>query len=501
MSCYRETVLVADVRRDGGTQPRAAMSTETIEDYAEKLRDGAPFPPVDVYRNADGVMWLADGFHRVAAYVLAGLDAIDANVHDGARRDAVLHSLGANAAHGLQRSPQDKRNAVERALADDEWSSWSDREIARRCSVAHSFVAKVRASMSLDSESSVHTRTYTDRHGNVSEMDVSGRRGPAVANRIDTGDDYAQSAPDVECYAMDVAPADAAPVRSRDAEPEPRPPVALDPAAQARAHLNTAAHALDDAARAMVRAVGSGGLDSPGEQTISHHVAQVCAASGDCLGILAQASLARVSADEHAPAPALAVSRKRRRACALSPSLGGEREIENPNQDQRERESSAITRACEPTRTHEGLDASDPATQAAYASIEAKWVSEHNHRRDMHGAGRRITSIPPGSAIGVCLQSSLAAGHTVADIEAKIAELFAGQAAPNARWLIDRLTDPTPARGRGRAPSHAARVNELHASELPGIIERNRTARAEFEAMTPAEQAEELRATAAGERR
>ena len=197
--------------------------------------------------------------------------------------------------------------------------------------------------------------------------------------------------------------------------------------------------------------------------------------------------------------------RTRRRAAARrrgSLSLSQERE-RSYSRSRREGESRAAAgpRGAARAYTHEGLDASDPATQAAYASVEAKWVAEHNHRRDMHGAGRRITSIPPGSAIGVCLQSSLAAGHTVTDIEAKIAELFAGQAAPNARWLLDRLTDPMPARGRGRAPSHAARVNELHASELPGIIERNRIARSEFEAMTPAEQAEELRATAAGERR
>jgi hypothetical protein len=61
---------------------------------------------------------------------------------------AVLYSVGANAAHGVQRSNADKRRAVETLLRDTEWSQSSDREIARRCAVAHSFVLKVRQELS-----------------------------------------------------------------------------------------------------------------------------------------------------------------------------------------------------------------------------------------------------------------------------------------------------------------------------------------------------------------
>jgi hypothetical protein len=33
-------------------------------------------------------------------------------------------------------------------LEDEEWSQWSDREIARQCAVSKSFVSKVRPSLS-----------------------------------------------------------------------------------------------------------------------------------------------------------------------------------------------------------------------------------------------------------------------------------------------------------------------------------------------------------------
>src|SRR5690606_22774478 len=57
---------------------------------------------------------------------------------------AVLYAVGANAQHGLRRSKADKRRAVETLLLDSEWCQWSDREIARRCSVGHTLVANVR---------------------------------------------------------------------------------------------------------------------------------------------------------------------------------------------------------------------------------------------------------------------------------------------------------------------------------------------------------------------
>ena len=65
-------------------------------------------------------------------------------MRQGTRRDAVLHSVGANAQHGLRRTNADKRRAVETLLRDEEWSGWSDSEIARRCGVSHPTVAKVR---------------------------------------------------------------------------------------------------------------------------------------------------------------------------------------------------------------------------------------------------------------------------------------------------------------------------------------------------------------------
>jgi hypothetical protein len=140
-----EYLAMGLVRTDGGTQARAGINNATVDEYAEALRGGAKLPPVVLYheKSADAY-WLADGFHRVHAHRSIGSVDILAVVKDGTRRDAVLHAVGANASHGLRRTNADKRRAVAMLLADELWSQWSDREIARQCAVCAPLVADVR---------------------------------------------------------------------------------------------------------------------------------------------------------------------------------------------------------------------------------------------------------------------------------------------------------------------------------------------------------------------
>jgi hypothetical protein len=131
------------IRLDGGTQPRASIHQDWIKEYAEDMLGGAKFPQVVVF--FDGTdYWLADGFHRTAAAEAFGATDIDADVRQGTQRDAILFSVSANSAHGQRRSNEDKRRAVLRLLNDQEWSVWSDREIARRCGVDHMVVVRLR---------------------------------------------------------------------------------------------------------------------------------------------------------------------------------------------------------------------------------------------------------------------------------------------------------------------------------------------------------------------
>ena len=159
---------IADIRDDGGTQPRARTDLALVAEYAEAMGQGAKFPPVVVF--FDGAdYWLADGFHRRDGALRAGLDEIAVEVKQGTQRDAVLYSVGANVAHGQRRTNEDKRRAVLRLLEDEEWGGWSDREIARRCAVGHAFVSSLRPASVHDGQ----IARKVERNGTVYTQDTS----------------------------------------------------------------------------------------------------------------------------------------------------------------------------------------------------------------------------------------------------------------------------------------------------------------------------------------
>lgn len=142
---------IKSIHLDGGTQSRAELNESVIADYAEAMGNGTMFPDVTVF--FDGAdYWLGDGFHRVHGAARANLSHINADVRQGTRRDAVLFSVGANHAHGLRRTNDDKRRAVTTLLLDEQWAQWSDREIARRCGVDHKTVGAVRAQLQATGE-------------------------------------------------------------------------------------------------------------------------------------------------------------------------------------------------------------------------------------------------------------------------------------------------------------------------------------------------------------
>ncbi len=138
---------VDEVRSDGGTQTRAELRSDVIEEYAEAMRSGAEFPPVDIFLDKNNHYWLADGFHRYSAAAVAEQEKIKANVHKGELRDAVWFALSANTTNGIRLTNADKRRRVEMALADGEWKAMSDNAIAEHVGVSVPFVGSVRGQL------------------------------------------------------------------------------------------------------------------------------------------------------------------------------------------------------------------------------------------------------------------------------------------------------------------------------------------------------------------
>ncbi|MBW4549391.1 MAG: hypothetical protein KME25_34050 [Symplocastrum torsivum CPER-KK1] len=165
-----ELVELELINLDQSTQSRTGFHQKTLDDYVVVWEAGGNFPPVNLYFDGK-TYWVADGFHRIKSRLEANLkgNKIEAIVHKGGKRDAILHSVGANSQHGLRRTNEDKRHAVELLLRDEEWSKWSNREIGRQCGVSHEFVANARKQLS----------------GNRSQIERKVKRGGTVYTQRD----------------------------------------------------------------------------------------------------------------------------------------------------------------------------------------------------------------------------------------------------------------------------------------------------------------------------
>jgi len=140
-----EKVPLSKIQRDPACRSRAGQPNPVVVgEFADAIRNGTDFPPVDLFFDDDGKYWPGDGHYRIAATELAGRGDILARVRPGGKREAILFGCGANATHGLRRTNRDKRKAVLTLLADPIWSNWSNREVARRCGVVEAYVRKLK---------------------------------------------------------------------------------------------------------------------------------------------------------------------------------------------------------------------------------------------------------------------------------------------------------------------------------------------------------------------
>ena len=150
-------INLSKIRIDCGTQARLKIDERVVSEYCEAIKAGAVFPPVTIF--SDGTSYyLADGFHRYFAHKAAGAPGVECEVINGTLREAILHSLGANGSHGLQRSNADKRNVVIIMLKDIEWSDWSDREIAKHCHVSAMLVGNIRKELGMTKDATKFER-------------------------------------------------------------------------------------------------------------------------------------------------------------------------------------------------------------------------------------------------------------------------------------------------------------------------------------------------------
>ncbi len=168
---------IAEIRLDGGTQPRSALDFAAIDDYAEAMAAGVKFPAVVVFHDGEHY-WLADGFHRLKAAFASGFDTIDCELRQGTLENAQWYSFSANKANGLRRTNEDKQRAVKSALLHPRAADLSNCAIAKHVGVDEATVRNWRTRLAASSEiPKIDTRTVS-RQGSTYQQRTAqiGRR-------------------------------------------------------------------------------------------------------------------------------------------------------------------------------------------------------------------------------------------------------------------------------------------------------------------------------------
>jgi hypothetical protein len=135
----------ADIDLTHAIQTRVRSNPEIVEEYAELMRENVPFPRIRGVQGVDGIFRLVDGFHRLEAAKLAGIEEIDVEVWQGDRHRALELALKANNGHGLRRTNADKRRSLE--IAWKEYPEWTSNRVAELCGVHGQLAHRVREEM------------------------------------------------------------------------------------------------------------------------------------------------------------------------------------------------------------------------------------------------------------------------------------------------------------------------------------------------------------------
>ena len=156
-------MLIKDLVLDHEVNQRVSLNEVTIEAYTEDIVNGDTFPPVSAFKDADEIVWLADGFHRVRAYKAAKVKDIRVNLFKGSKADAIRHAAGANKTHGLRRNSADLEKAIRSILLMDEFRGKSATIIAEVCKCSRQYVNRIKSR--LKEQGDDFSDTVTDKNG------------------------------------------------------------------------------------------------------------------------------------------------------------------------------------------------------------------------------------------------------------------------------------------------------------------------------------------------
>ena len=190
------------IKEDHATQVRGAVSSARVRDLTALLNETeADLDPIDVFLpmgsgepSAANPFWLADGYHRVAAYRSAGKAKVPARLHEGGQREAIEFGLRKNGHHGTPMSNKEKRHATELAVLHPEIGQYTDKKIAKMIGVSQTLVNNIRrgvmpaAKPDPEEVAELDTTPSPKKRSGKKESESTAPRSSTVRQRRDTAE-------------------------------------------------------------------------------------------------------------------------------------------------------------------------------------------------------------------------------------------------------------------------------------------------------------------------
>ncbi len=137
-------LAIDQIEATTATQVRCKLDKDYVLQLQKDIKAGDEMPALTVFcEKGSSRNILADGFHRLIAFVNEGIEECDVDVHEGGMHEALAFALASNRTHGLRRSNADKVNAVKLALKDPEFSQLTQGQIAELCGVSRETVNRI----------------------------------------------------------------------------------------------------------------------------------------------------------------------------------------------------------------------------------------------------------------------------------------------------------------------------------------------------------------------
>jgi hypothetical protein len=141
-------VALQDISILDDCRMRLVVRQDKVREYAGRIQDGSTPPPMELVELPDGRLIMVNGEHRFMAYQQVGRTEAECTIYQGTMTDAMIRAASADNDAPINRTADDKRNALRKLLAIPEVADqWSVARIARTIQVRRGMVREIAEEM------------------------------------------------------------------------------------------------------------------------------------------------------------------------------------------------------------------------------------------------------------------------------------------------------------------------------------------------------------------